>query len=103
MVLRGYHKVGSFGKNRPLFLGQRFAGYVNDPPRVRFFQGRPLGSLLGGRGAFPGASTTCLRIALFPWEAWGALSLAECLTACLPELGGYYLPGKDLPWKERRH
>ena len=63
----------------------------------------PWRSLLGGRDAFPGASTTCLRGSAIPLESLGALSLAECLTACLPDFGGYYLPGKNLPWKERRN
>ena len=43
----------------------------------------PWGSLLGGRGAFLGASTTCLRSSTIPLGSLGALGLAEHLTACL--------------------
>ena len=70
----------------------------------------PWGSLLGDMGwvAFPGTSATYLGVVLFPWEAWGALCLDECLTACLPELlpaclpelRGYCLLGKDIPLQE---
>ena len=41
-------------------------------------------------------------VALFPWEAWEALSLAECLTACLPAclLGAIACLGRTFPrWR----
>ena len=33
------------------------------------------------------------EVALFPWEAWGALHLVECLPTCLPSLVTACLPG----------
>ena len=44
----------------------------------------PWGSLLG----MVGVGLSSQEIALFSWEAWTALCLAECLKPCLP----------DLPW-----
>ena len=62
----------------------------------------PWGSLLGGRGlgTFPGTSDTCLESSIIPLESLGVLNLVESLTACLPELRGCCLPGKDLPLQE---
>ena len=63
----------------------------------------PWESLLGGMGWVPSWGLVLLAwaVALFPWEAFGALHQAEHLTAwlpaCLPELRGYWQPGKDLP------
>ena len=45
---------------------------------------------MGGRGAFLGASTTCLRSSAIPLGSVGGPSLAECLTACLSS--------KEDPW-----
>ena len=74
-------KVRSFSQNRPLSWGQRFAGKVNDPLRVRFFIRRPLGEPTGGV-----VRLSSQEIVLFPWEAWGALCLEECLRPCLTDL-----------------
>ena len=66
---------------------QRFAGKVNDPLWVRVFRGRPLGKPIREGGvAYLRADPACLGAALFLQEAWEALSLAECLEPCLPDL-----------------
>ena len=71
--------VGSFSQNRPLCLGQRFAGEVNDPLRVRIFIGRSLGGLV---------VLSSWETVLFSWEAWVTLCLLECLMPCLFDLFG---------------
>ena len=45
-----------------------------------------------------GVALSAWEAALFPWEAWGALCLADHLGPCLPDLrGGCYLPEKGFP------
>ena len=49
----------------------------------------PWGSLLGMVGVglpSPGLALSAWEAVLFPWEAWGALCLVECLKPCLPDL-----------------
>ena len=69
----------------------------------------PWGSLLGGLGVGLHSQEPALsawEAVMFPWEAWRALCLAECLGICLLDLltwlpawleGGCYLLGMGFP------
>ena len=58
----------------------------------------PWGSQLGMVGVgLPslGLASSAWEAVLFPWEAWGALCLVECLKPCLPDLA--CLPAWEFP------